>query len=262
MILDRIVESVKETLESKRKEHPIERIIDAIDERDERRNFRKALEMGECAVIAEIKRSSPSAGRILESFDPAELAREYEKAGAAALSILTEERHFEGNLAFLPLVRNVTKIPLLRKDFIIDPYQIYESRAAGADAILLIAGILTGDKLREFIEISRSLGMAALVEVHDSEELNKALAVDAGIIGINNRDLKTFSVDLGTSIRLASKIPPGRIIVSESGIRGRGDILRLQKAGIRAYLVGEALSRSDAPADTLSELLKGDVSCR
>ncbi len=256
MIVDTIVESVKEHLKARKKERSLQDIKDALgrQKQDRPRDFRKALEGSDCAIIAEIKRSSPSAGRILESFDPASRAGTYEKAGAAALSVLTEERYFEGSLSYLAMARAVTAIPVLRKDFIVDPYQVYEARLAGADAVLLIAGILESSRLADFLALTRSLGMAALVEVHDEEELEKALSVDADIIGINNRDLKTFTVDLGTSEKLSALIPPGKCVVSESGIRTGDDVRRLQAAGISAFLVGESLSRSADPARTLAIL--------
>ena len=256
MIVDTIVESVKEHLKTRKKEQPLQDLKEALhsQKQDRPRDFRSALEASDCAIIAEIKRSSPSAGRILELFDPSSRAATYEKAGAAALSVLTEENYFEGSLSYLTMARRVTAIPILRKDFIVDPYQIYEARVAGADAVLLIAGILESSRLTEFLALTRSLGMEALVEVHDKDELEKALSVDADIIGINNRDLKTFTVDLGTSERLSALIPAEKCLVAESGIRTRKDIRRLQAAGISAFLVGESLSRSADPARTLASL--------
>jgi indole-3-glycerol phosphate synthase len=212
------------------------------------------------AIIAEFKRRSPSRGEIRRRLDLAEVYRAYRKGGAAACSVLTEEDHFGGTLHDLRTLRGLSDLPLLRKDFLFDPYQIYESRAAGADALLLIVAALQDDRLQELIALSRQLGMEALVEIHTPFELERALAAGAAIIGINNRDLHTFTVDLGVSLQLAAhlqKSAPDRdriTLVSESGIRGPEDIRHLRAAGIHAFLVGEQLMRSADPEAELRRL--------
>lgn len=180
----------------------------------------------------------------MKEFDPRGIARDFEKGGAAALSVLTEEQFFEGSLSYIEAVKSVSSLPVLRKDFIIDSYQVYETRVHGADALLLIAGLLGREGLKELLSLARSLGLASLVEVNSREDIEIALLAGAEIIGINNRNLDTFTTDLGTSEILAPFVPEGTIGVSESGIRGNDDIKRLQRAGIRAFLVGEFLSRS------------------
>ncbi len=219
------------------------------------RDFGGAIRDRDCAVIAEVKRSSPSKGRIREDFDPVGIAGIYEDNGASAISILTERKFFEGNAAYVPQIRRAVGLPLLRKDFIIDPYQIYETRVLGADALLLIARILEAGELRDFIGLASELGLAALVEVHDKADVEKAVSSGARIVGINNRDLATFRTDLDVSIRLAHRIPKGITMVSESGINSRGDIERLMNAGIHAVLVGESLMREKDIGKKLRELL-------
>jgi indole-3-glycerol phosphate synthase len=218
-------------------------------------DFKGALRSRSCALIAEVKRSSPSKGRIREDFDPVAIARLYAENGAAAVSVVTESRFFEGRASFLPAIRKSVAVPLLRKDFIIDPYQIYEARLLGADAVLLIARILEVPLLREFIGLSSDLGLSSLVEIHDEADLAKAVSAGAEVIGINNRDLSTFATDLGVSLRLAPLVPSAALVISESGIRSRGDIDRLRAAGIRGVLVGESLMREKDVARKLKELL-------
>ncbi len=220
------------------------------------RDFRRALDAGAgCAIIAEVKRRSPSRGLLRADFDPVRIAREYESHGAAAVSVLTDETFFGGCDADLSVVGSAVTLPILRKEFIIDPYQVYETRAIGADAILLIAAILTEGQLREYRDLAASLGLAALVEIHNRGELEKTLAAGAEIVGINNRDLKTFVTDIRTSITLAPLIPKGRIAVSESGIRTRAEIETLLKAGIRVFLIGETLIAAPEIGPKLGELL-------
>lgn len=206
-------------------------------------------------IIAEVKKASPSKGVIREDFDPVAIAEEYEAAGAAAVSVLTDVKFFQGDLVYLTTCRAVTSLPTLRKDFIIDEFQIDESRAAGADAVLLIAALLDAYTLRTFRERIEKLEMAALVEVHDEQELEKVIESGAKIIGINNRDLQTFDVDIETTFRLASRIPSGRIIVSESGISTRDDLKRLADAGVNAALIGESLMSAPKPGEKLKELI-------
>jgi indole-3-glycerol phosphate synthase len=209
-------------------------------------------------VIAEVKRSSPSKGRIREDFNPVEIAGIYEDNGASAISILTERKFFEGNAAYLPQIRKAVGLPLLRKDFIIDTYQINETRVLGADALLLIARLLEAGELRDFIGLASELGLAALVEVHNEADVEKAVSSGTRIVGINNRDLATFRTDLDVSIRLARRIPKGITVVSESGINCRGDVERLMSAGIHSVLVGESLMREKDIGKKLRELLGKD----
>jgi indole-3-glycerol phosphate synthase len=206
------------------------------------------------AIIAEFKRRSPSRGVIRPHFDLAEIHRAYERGGADAYSVLTEEDHFGGSLEDLKTLRKIGKLPLLRKDFLFDPYQIYESRAAGADALLLIVAALEDRNLSELIELSRELSMEALVEVHCARELGRALACGAGIVGINNRNLHSFEVDIAVSLDLARGLPGQVTGVSESGISGPEDIRRLKTVGIRAFLVGEQLMRAEDPGLELRRL--------
>ena len=206
-------------------------------------------------VIAEIKKGSPSKGVIRADFNPVLVAKAYEGAGAAAISVLTEESYFLGSMDDLRAVREAVAIPVLRKDFLVDPVQVYDSRIAGADCILLIVAILDDALLKELLDLGRSLAMAVLVEVHTAGELDRAVKVGADIIGINNRDLATFKTDIATTKRLAGKIPKGTLIVSESGINTSSEIEELSKAGAGAFLIGEALMREGDVASKLKELL-------
>ncbi len=213
---------------------------------------------GSVALVAEVKKASPSAGVICPDFDPVAIARAYEAAGASCLSVLTDEPFFQGSLAYLRAIRNAVQLPLLRKDFILNGQQIIESIEWGADAILLIVSILTDAELQSLHDLAKTSGLAVLVEVHNETELERALAIDAELIGINNRDLTSFSVDLGTTERLAKKIldSPGgrkRLIVAESGIHSRADVDRVTRAGARAILVGESIMRNGA--EKVHELL-------
>jgi indole-3-glycerol phosphate synthase len=207
------------------------------------------------ALIAEVKKASPSAGVICPDFDPVRIARAYEAAGAAAISVLTDREFFQGNIEYLRQIRAAVGLPLLRKDFIIEELQIHEAAAAGADAVLLIAAILNDTQLREFRAVAEHLHLAALVEVHDELELDRALAAGAQLIGINNRNLATFHVSLKTTEQLAARIPGDRLIVAESGLHTRADVERVAKAGARAILVGESLMRSGNIASKVKELL-------
>ncbi|MCW5980895.1 MAG: indole-3-glycerol phosphate synthase TrpC [Bryobacteraceae bacterium] len=219
-----------------------------------RRDFRKALESRAPAVIAEIKKASPSRGVLAQDFDPVRLGRAYEAGGAAALSVLTDAEFFQGSLADLETARGAATLPALRKDFTIHELHVIEAAAHGADAILLIAAILTRSEIRRFRELAGEFGMAALVEAHDAGEVREALASGAGIVGVNNRNLHTFEVRLDTSLRLAREIPPDILKVSESGIRSRDDISRLRDGGFQAFLVGESLMQSSDPAAALRAL--------
>ncbi len=227
---------------------------------DRKNRFREVLKRPGVSLIAEVKKASPSRGVFVKDFDPVKLAAAYEKAGASAVSVLTDARFFNGSLEDLKKVRENVRLPILRKDFIIDPYQIYETASAGADALLLITGILEKEKLRDFIRLAGELNLDALVEVHTREELEKALGCGAEIIGINNRDLKTFQVDIATTLELAKLVPEDCVLVSESGISSEEDVKRLAQAGVDAVLVGEALVISPNIEDKVNELIKGGKS--
>ena len=222
--------------------------------RSAHRDFAAALSTGAIAVIAEVKKASPSKGVLVADFDPARIAAAYESGGAAALSVLTDEHFFQGSLSDLVAARAAVRVPVLRKDFTLDPFHVYEAAAHGADAILLIAALLDAGRLRDLRELAESLGMAALVEVHDGEELYPAVLSGARIIGVNNRDLRTFQVRLETSLLLAERIPRDEIKVSESGIHSHADVARLKAAGFSAFLIGEHLMKSGDPAQALREL--------
>jgi indole-3-glycerol phosphate synthase len=220
-----------------------------------RRDFRRALAAQTPAIIAEIKKASPSKGLLSPDFDPAHLAVEYQAGGAAALSVLTDQAFFQGSLADLAAARGACQLPVLRKDFTLDENHVTEAAAGGADAILLIAAILEARQIRNLAELAAGYGMASLVEVHDERDLAKAIDSGAEIIGVNNRDLNTFDVNLETSLRLAARIPAGVVKVSESGIGSAADIERLRDAGYQAFLVGEHLVKSGDPAAALRALL-------
>jgi indole-3-glycerol phosphate synthase len=219
------------------------------------RALRDALATDWTAIIAEIKKGSPSKGIIREDFDPLEIAESYQKNGATCLSVLTDEHFFLGHLRYLALIRETVSLPLLRKDFIIDPYQIYEARAAGADAILLIAACLDLNQLREFHNLALELQLDVLLEVHDEREMETALQTECTLIGVNNRNLRTFVTDLGTTGQLARMMPKDRLLVAESGINNRADIVRLKADGAGAFLIGEALMRQEDIGASLRDLL-------
>jgi len=227
-----------------------------LDRAPEVRSFRNALKSHSPAVIAEIKRASPSAGLICRDFDPRKIAREYQKSGAAALSVITEVQHFQGGLEILATVRWSNPLPLLRKDFIIDPYQILEARHAGADAVLLIAALLDPAALKSLRTEAERYGMEALVEVHNEAELENALESGATLIGVNCRDLRTFEVSLDVALNLARKLPQSVMPVAESGIKTADDLRRLAGAGYRGFLVGEQLMRASSPGKELAELIR------
>ncbi len=218
------------------------------------RDFEAALRAARPAIIAEIKKASPSRGVFASDFDPPRIAAQYEQGCAAALSVLTDRDFFQGSLEDLERARAAVKIPVLRKDFVIDEYQIVEAAAHGADAILLITAILDADQMRSFRQLAQSYNMAALAEVHDEAELDRALASEATLIGVNNRDLRTFEVNLATSLRLAKYIPASVIKVSESGIFTKAHIGQLSAAGFQAFLVGESLMKSGDPVGALRAL--------
>jgi indole-3-glycerol phosphate synthase len=258
-ILDEIVGHKKTVIEASKQEVALNVLKAKLTDADKTRPFKKAISTpGGIKLIAEIKKASPSRGVIRDDFDPLELARIYEENGAAAISVLTDRKFFQGNINFLSGVRRATAVPLLRKDFIIDEYQIYESRVYGADALLLIAAVLSREELDSFLSLSRDLDLDCLVEVHSEEEVKKVLETSAEIIGINNRNLGTFEVDLSTTLRLKRLISPDKIVVSESGIRGREEVRFLAGKGIDAILVGEALLRSEDVGEKMRELRGGE----
>lgn len=240
MILDKIIETKKAEVALLKKETSLAQLREKIAGLESCRDFTQALRSTSCNIIAEVKCASPSRGRLVADFDPVKIAQIYEQNGAAAVSVLTDEKYFAGHKKYLTRIKQKINLPLLRKDFIIDTLQIYETRAIGADAILLIVRAL-GKKLAEFISISRELALSPLVEVHTEEELHVALDSGAEIIGINNRNLDTFVTDRETSRRLRARIPENKTVVAESGIRDRKDIELLVNSGIHAFLIGEHL---------------------
>jgi indole-3-glycerol phosphate synthase len=282
-ILETIVEEKKREV-AKLPVRPIASgdLRDAMLERGDQRNFLEALRTASrntrhgtrIALIAEVKKASPSAGIICQDFDPVRIAKEYEAVGASCLSVLTDEKFFQGSLDYLRQIRAAVKLPLLRKDFMIDERQILEAIEWGADAILLIVAILDDERLKRFHSLAKSAGLAVLVEVHDEEELNRAMAIGADLIGVNNRDLKTFKVDLANTERLAAKLFPGapnpaaageggstldprpsKLLVAESGIHTRADVERLAKCGAKAILVGESLMKGGDIRTKVKELI-------
>ena len=212
------------------------------------------IDAGKPAVIAEIKKASPSKGLLRENFQPAEIAASYAKGGAACLSILTDRDFFQGSEDYLQQARQACDLPVIRKDFIIDPYQVYEARAINADCILLIVAVLEQSKLQALTELAHALGMDVLIEVHDAQELKTALTIDAKLIGINNRNLRTFETRLETTTELLSQIPKDRIIVTESGIHSIEDVTQMRSANVNAFLVGEAFMRAEDPGQALTSL--------
>jgi indole-3-glycerol phosphate synthase len=254
-ILDRIVAARRESVAHRKRVLPEGALKIAVEKKVQPpRDFVAALSRDGINVIAELKKASPSRGVLRQEYAPAVLAEALEHGGAAALSVLTEEDFFSGSLADLKEASHVTKIPILRKDFIVDPWQIWETRASGADTFLLIAAILSDAALRELLELGRSLRMEPLVEVHTREELDHVVGAGARIIGVNNRDLRDFQVHLETSLTLVETIPEDCIAVSESGLRSHEDLLRLRRAGFDAFLIGEHLMTDPDPAGTLRAL--------
>lgn len=255
MILERILAAKRDEVAHRRQETPLAVLEEAAAAREPARGFRRALAApGPVRIIAEVKRRSPSKGLLRAELDPAVLAEQYRRGGADALSVLTDEPFFSGSAADLAAARRAVPLPILRKDFVIDPYQVVEARAWGADALLLIAGALDPHQLAELLTFTHELGMDGLVEVHTAEELDTALAAGAQVIGINNRDLRTFVTTLDVTLDLAARIPPGHVVISESGIRSRSDVERLAAAGVDAILVGESLVTSSDPCAAVAAL--------
>ena len=260
MILDAIVKKTISRVEALKLIKPLEVIkreaLAALENGSSSFSFERALEKDDIAFICEIKRASPSKGIISEDFPYLELAREYEKAGAAAISVLTEPFFFLGSDTYLREIKQSVGLPLLRKDFTIDPYQIYEAKVIGADAILLICALLDTAALREYISIADQLGLSCLVEAHDETEVESALKAGARLVGVNNRNLKTFEVNIDTSIRLKKLVPENKLFVSESGIKTPEDIAMLRANGANAVLIGETLMKSGNIRETLSGLMR------
>ena len=245
-ILDEIVAKTKSKLEEKKQGLSLEELSSKIDfENLKETNFKKSLQNKAEAIIAEIKKASPSAGIISENFDPVLKSKEYESFGASALSILTEEDYFLGNIQYLMDVKAITSLPILRKDFIVDEYQIYESKLIGADCILLIASILNDEELKNFSEIAERLKLDYIIEVHNDEELQRAQHFSNALIGVNNRNLKTFDVDINNSVELKKIFEGENIFIAESGIKSKKDIEYLQQHNINAFLIGESLMKGD-----------------
>ena len=258
MILEEIIHGKWQELVQSQAELPLTELEKRILQKAPPLDFAKALQGDSVRLIAEVKKASPSKGLLCLDFDPVELAKTYADNGAAAISVLTEANHFQGSLKHLSAIkeaRDSNGIPLLRKDFLFHPYQIYESRAFGADAVLLIVAILTDKELQDLLSLTHELGMQCLVEIHDQDELERAVQSAAKIIGINTRNLHTFAVDITTTERLCPLVPKDRIIVSESGIRNRNDIQKLREWGVDAVLIGETLVTATDVAAKIKELV-------
>ena len=255
-ILQKIAERKWEELRRETAQTPLPKLQEAAQNAPPPKPFAEALRSGgsSISVIAEIKKASPSKGVIREDFDHVRIAREYEDAGAAALSVLTDEHFFQGKLQYLTDARRETNLPVLRKDFTLDRYHVWQARAAGADAVLLIAALLDDRKLRELYDLAQELGMDALVEVHDEQELQRAARLEPNLLGVNNRNLNTFETTLETAFRLRPLAPPEAVFVSESGIASRADMRRLETARADAVLIGESLMRADSIAEKMREL--------
>jgi indole-3-glycerol phosphate synthase len=257
-ILDKIVAVKREEVAAAKKKLPLEAMRADAESRVLTRDFvgalRRKIAAGASAVIAEIKKASPSKGVIREDFVPADIAQSYAEGGAACLSVLTDRQFFQGRPDYLKQARASCDLPVLRKDFLVDAYQVYESRAMGADCILLIAACLDDAQMKDLEAIARSLDMAVLVEVHDRDELQRALKLKTPLVGINNRDLRTFEVSLDTTIGMLPDVPEDRLLVTESGILQPDDVRRMREAGVHAFLVGEAFMRAPEPGEALAAL--------
>ena len=261
-ILNKIVATKREEVAAARKKTPLEAMRADAESRVLTRDFvgalRAKIAAGQAAVIAEVKKASPSKGVLREDFIPADIAQSYAegdgKVSAACLSVLTDRQYFQGSADYLKQVRASCDLPVLRKDFLVDPYQVYEARAMGADAILLIAACLDDAQMAEFEAIARGLDMAVLVEVHDRDELHRALKLKTPLVGVNNRNLRTFEVSLATTLDLLPDLPADRLLITESGILSRADVQTMRAAGVNAFLVGEAFMRAEEPGLALAEL--------
>jgi indole-3-glycerol phosphate synthase len=260
-ILEKIVAVKREEVAAAKKKRPLEAVREDAFSRVLTRDFEGALRAkiaaGRAAVIAEVKKASPSKGVLREDFIPADIAQSYAEHGAACLSVLTDRQFFQGSADYLKQARASCDLPVLRKDFLVDPYQVYESRSLGADCILLIAACLDDAQMAELEAIARSLDMAVLVEVHDRAELTRALKLKTPLVGINNRNLRTFEVSLDTTLGMLADVPADRLLVTESGILGPADVQKMRAAGVHAFLVGEAFMRAPDPGTALAALFQG-----
>lgn len=256
MILDEIVENKALEVAESKKLTPIDILKEEIKDALPSRDFFEAINpKGQLRIISEVKHASPSKGILREDFDPVQIAKSYSSGGASAISVLTDEKYFKGSLHYLKSIREQVSTPLLRKDFIIDPYQIYEARCYGADALLLIVASLEQSLLSDLLELTHELQMNAIVEVHDDHELDRALDAGSRIIGINNRDLRTFDVDLNVSINLSSRVSEDKIVIAESGIASIEDIDMLRAKGVHVFLIGETFMKAPDPGQKLQELI-------
>ncbi|MBN1621656.1 MAG: indole-3-glycerol phosphate synthase TrpC [Endomicrobiales bacterium] len=254
-ILNDIFKNKKEDLDLKKLDFPLQELKKKLSSVKNRRDFSKALsKKSNVNIIAELKKASPSKGLLCPEFDPLSITKQYVDSGACAISVLTEKKYFHGDLAFLKLVKDNSDLPVLRKDFIFDSYQIYESLVFGADAVLLIAALLEPDKLKELIKLSLNLGLDCLVEIHNEDDLNKVHSSSAKIIGINNRNLNDFSVDKTNAIKMLPKISKDKILVVESGIESKNDVKMYTESGVNNFLVGEVLMKSPNIGEKLKEL--------
>jgi indole-3-glycerol phosphate synthase len=256
--LDALIEATRDAVRRRQRERPLSALAAEVETGREGRPFAEALSRPGTSVIAEHKRRSPSAGTIRDGASCAEIVTAYDRGGAAAISILTEEQHFGGSLADLREGRAATELPILRKDFTIDPYQLYEAKVAGADGVLLVVGALDQGDLASLQAQAQELDLDALVEIHDDEELERALELDCDVIGINNRNLEDFSVDIQRTFDLLADVPAGKVVVSESGIHHRGQIEELEQVGVDAVLVGEVLMRAPDPESAVRELTRSE----
>jgi indole-3-glycerol phosphate synthase len=252
--LDELVQATRDSLARRKRERPIAQLEHELASRGEGRPFQEALSHPGTSLIAEYKRRSPSAGVIREGASVTEIVQAYEAGGAAAISVLTEEQHFGGSLDDLYEARRATELPILRKDFCVDLYQLYEAKVAGADAVLLVVGSVRRDDLERLYAEAQALDLDAIVEVHYEAELESALELDVDVIGINNRNLEDFTVDIQTTIDLLADVPVGKTVVSESGIRTRREIEELERVGVDAVLIGETLMRAEFPEEAVREL--------
>lgn len=255
-ILTQIVASKKQEVEASIRERPLRDLMKQADDAPPTRDFAAALVASESiSLIAEVKKASPSKGVIREDFDPVAIAKAYSGAGASCISVLTDEQYFQGDLDYLARIKAEVNVPLLRKDFIIHPYQVFESRVAGADAILLIAECLNRQELRGLSQLATDLGMQTLIELHDKRNLENVLNTGTSMVGINNRDLNTFEVDLNHTIQVRQDVPEDKVVIGESGIYTRDDALLLQENGVQAMLVGESLMRQQDVGEAVMKLL-------
>jgi indole-3-glycerol phosphate synthase len=260
MILDEICAYKREVVEACKQAVPIARLREAAEEARPPADFRRALRGEGISLIAEVKHASPTKGVFMQEWDPVDVAGAYEQGGASAISVLTDEKYFRGSLDDLTVVRKHVAVPCMRKEFIVDEYQIFEARAALADAILLIVRVLSDEQLKDYHQVAKSLGMSCLVETHNAEEIERAIKAGAHIIGINNRDLDTFHTDIHTTLDLKKRVPGGYVLVSESGIRTRDHVKMLEDGGVDAILVGETLVTSRDIVAKIRELLGRDES--